>query len=115
MADKRVLRTPRSAQLGVHTPIRSSFGLDALRMGRPDWGLRGPATRVSDRWLREPRQGPCGRLRIGRLERPTTPREFSMSVVARTGVIKMTCPPGVDLVGAGPLLHLDVLGVEEDG
>ena len=38
-----------------------------------------------------------------------------MSVPARTGTIKMTRPPGVGVVGSGPLLHLDVLGVEEGG
>lgn len=38
-----------------------------------------------------------------------------MSVTARTGTIKMTRPPGVGVVGSGPLLHLDVLGVEEGG
>ena len=38
-----------------------------------------------------------------------------MSVTARTRTIRMTRPPGVGVVGSGPLLHLDVLGVEEDG
>ena len=38
-----------------------------------------------------------------------------MSVPARTGTIKMTRPPGVGVVGSGPLLHLDVLGLEEGG
>ncbi|MCY4014342.1 MAG: hypothetical protein OXG82_16690 [Gammaproteobacteria bacterium] len=38
-----------------------------------------------------------------------------MSATARTGTIKMTRPPGLGVVGSGPLLHLDVLGVEEDG
>lgn len=38
-----------------------------------------------------------------------------MSAAARTGTIKMTRPPGLGVVGSGPLLHLDVLGLEEDG
>lgn len=38
-----------------------------------------------------------------------------MSVTARTGTIKMTRPPGLSVLGSGPLLHLDVLGLEEDG
>ena len=38
-----------------------------------------------------------------------------MTAAARTGSLKMTRPPGVGVAGSEPLLHLDVLGVEEDG